>query len=214
MATVSSCPNCGAPVELRWSQAVQTTCAYCRSVLVRHEMDLAKVGEVAELPVLPSPIQLGTEGRWGDASFVVVGRIVYEYERGGWSEWHFVTNEGKSGWLSDAQLEYAVTFLADPKGQLPPEPGALRQRQPLRLAGRSLQLQTVTRARYRGVEGELPFEYWDKSEVFFADLRSRGREFATIDYSEPAPLFFAGESVEYDELRLTNVREFEGWEAR
>jgi hypothetical protein len=213
MAAVSSCPNCGAPVELRWSQAVQTTCAYCRSVLVRHDMDLAKVGEVAELPVLPSPIQLGTEGRWGHASFVVVGRIVYEYERGGWSEWHFVTNEGKSGWLSDAQLEYAVTFLADPKGQLPADPAELRRRGALRAGGKSLELLTVTRARYRGVEGELPFEYWDKEEVVFADFRGTDGAFATADYTERPPLLFVGELVDYDALALRNVVQFEGWPA-
>ncbi len=213
MATAASCPNCGAPVELRWAQAVQTTCAYCQSILVRHDVDLERVGQVSDLPATPSPIQLGTEGRWGSASFVVVGRIVYEYERGGWSEWHFVTNEGKSGWLSDAQLEYAVTFLADPKGQLPPDPGALRQRQALRLAGKSLQLQTVTRARYRGVEGELPFEYWDKQEVVFADFRGEDGAFATADYTERPALLFVGELVDYDALRLRNVVQFEGWPA-
>ena len=35
-----------------------------------------------------SRIQLGTEGRYKEAGFVVVGRIIYEYERGHWSEWH------------------------------------------------------------------------------------------------------------------------------
>lgn len=212
MARIASCPNCGAPVELRWAQAVQTTCAYCRSVLVRHEADLAKVGEVAELPALPSPIQLGTEGRWGSASFVVVGRIVYEYERGGWSEWHFVTNEGRSGWLSDAQLEYAVSFLADPAG-LPPEPSGMTRGRRLQLAGRSLEVTTVTRARYRGVEGELPFEYWDKEEVTFADLRGTDGAFATADYTERPPLLYVGALVEYDALKLRNVVQFEGWPA-
>ena len=213
MARIASCPNCGAPVELRWAQAVQTTCPYCRSVLVRHDADLAKVGEVAELPLLPSPIQLGTEGRWGDASFVVVGRIVYEYERGGWSEWHFVTSGGKSGWLSDAQLEYAVTFLADHKGQLSYDPEKLKRGQVVRLAGKTLQVQTLTRARYRGVEGELPFEYWDKRGVVFADLRGEDGAFATVDFTERPPLLFVGELVDYDALRLRNVVQFEGWPA-
>ncbi len=213
MANLANCPQCGAPVELRWAQAVQTTCPYCRSVLVRHDLELAKVGTVAELPSLPSPIQLGTEGRWGSASFVVVGRIVYEYERGGWSEWHFVTNEGKSGWLSDAQLEYAVTFLADPKGQLPADHADLQRRGALRVGGKSLELLTVTRARYRGVEGELPFEYWDKEEVVFADFRGTDGAFATADYTERPPLLFVGELVDYDALALRNVVQFEGWPA-
>jgi hypothetical protein len=192
---------------------VQTTCAYCRSVLVRHEDELEKVGVVGELPSLPSPIQLGTEGRWGSAGFVVVGRIVYEYERGGWSEWHFVTNEGRSGWLSDAQLEYAVSFLADPRGALPDAPSRMQRGSRFTLAGKALEVTTVTRARYRGVEGELPFQYWDKAEVVFADLRGERGEFATVDYTEQPPLLFVGELVDYDRLQLRNVLQFEGWPA-
>ena len=44
-----NCPNCGAPIQFRWSAAVQTTCEYCHSILVRTDVDLKKVGEVADL---------------------------------------------------------------------------------------------------------------------------------------------------------------------
>jgi hypothetical protein len=168
---------------------------------------------VGDLPPDASPIQIGTEGRYGNRSFLVVGRILYEYERGGWNEWHMVLSDGSSGWLSDVQLEYAVSFLV-PKPPPLPNVAEVRPGFRVRFKGAAYEVTVVTPASYRGVEGELPFEYWDKSEVFFADLRTRGSEFATIDYSEPTPLFFAGESVGYDDLKLTNVREFEGWEAR
>jgi hypothetical protein len=61
------------------------------------------------------------------------------------------------------------------------------------------------------VEGELPFEYWDKSDVWFADLRTADGRFATIDYSDAEPLLFLGQPVEFDDLRLKGLREFEGW---
>ena len=70
---------------------------------------------------------------------------------------------------------------------------------------------TITRARYRGVEGELPFEYWDKTEMFFVDLETSDGRFATIDYSESEPLLFLGETVEFEDLQLKNLRRFEGW---
>ena len=56
------CPNCGAPVRFRWSSAVQTTCESCRSVIVRHDVDLETIGEIADLPPDSSPIQIGTTG--------------------------------------------------------------------------------------------------------------------------------------------------------
>ena len=61
-----ACPNCGAPIEFRWSSAVQTVCAHCRSVVVRHDVDLEALGEVGDLPPDSSPIQIGTEGRSSD----------------------------------------------------------------------------------------------------------------------------------------------------
>ena len=115
----SSCPNCGAPVQFTWSSSVQTVCDYCKSIIVRTDVDLRKVGAVADLPIDASPIQLLTEGRFDDRHFVVTGRILYEYDQGGWNEWHLMFNDGKSGWLSDAQLDYDISFLTPAPGPLP-----------------------------------------------------------------------------------------------
>jgi len=212
-ARSASCPNCGATITFRWSSAVQTTCPYCRSILVRHDLDLQRVGVVSDLPDTASPIQLGTEGRYGREEFVVVGRIVYEYERGGWNEWYCVTSGGGSLWLSDAQLEYAVSREAVPDAPLPPIE-QLRPGTAVRAGRATLLVKARTRARYRGVEGELPFEYWDKREVSFVDLVDDQGRFGTIDFSESPPLLFVGEYVGWDALGLRHVREFEGWPAR
>ena len=133
----ANCPNCGAPVKFLWSSAVQTTCEFCHSILVRTDVDLKKVGEVADLPPDASPIQIGTEGAYQNKSFVVVGRIIYEYEQGGWNEWHIVYNDGTSGWLADAQLEYDLSWATAPPTPLP---GAdeIRQGQTFQWNGKSL----------------------------------------------------------------------------
>src|SRR5882762_9202801 len=90
----ATCPNCGAQVVFRWSSSVQTVCEYCKSILVRTDVDLKKVGEVADLPPDSSPIQIGTEGSYNHKGFVAIGRIVYEYELGSWNEWHLMLNDG------------------------------------------------------------------------------------------------------------------------
>ena len=212
-AREASCPSCGAAVQFLWSSAVQTTCAFCRSILVRHDVDLAKVGVVGDLPLDSSPIQRGTEGRWQGRGFIVVGRIVYEHDRGAWNEWHLrFTNADESGWLSDAQLEYAVSRQSSFEGPALEET-KVRVGQTIKHGGNPLTVTTLTRAHYRGVEGELPFEYWDKEDVLFADLRSPTGAFATIDYSESPPLLFVGEFVRFADLGLQNLRSFEGWPA-
>jgi len=204
---IANCPNCGAKITFRWSASVQTTCEYCKSVLIRTDVDLQKVGQVADLPPNSSPIQIGTEGVYGKRSFVAIGRIIYEYDQGNWNEWHLMMNDSTSGWLSDAQLDYAVTFAA-PGQKLPRE---CRVGQDYTWNGQTYTVSTVTKAHYCGVEGELPFQYWDKSDVVFIDLMSHTEKFATIDYSEDPPLLFLGEAVEFDSLKLKKLRSFEGW---
>ena len=205
-----SCPNCGAPLEFRFSSSVQTVCEYCKSIVVRTDVDLRKVGAVADLPANASPIQIGTEGVFGNKAFTVAGRIIYEYDQGNWNEWHIVFNDWSSGWLADAQLEYDVSFLVEQHPQLPaPDQVSVGQR--IAFDKVEYEVTSITNAHYRGVEGELPFQYWDKTTVPFADLRTQDARFGTLDYSEQPPLLFLGQVVEFDALKLKNLREFEGW---
>jgi hypothetical protein len=206
---VSNCPNCGAKVTFQWSSSVQTVCEYCKSILVRTDVNLKKVGQVADLPPDTSPIQLKTEGTFRNRSFVVTGRILYEYDQGGWNEWHLMMNDGKSGWLSDAQEEYAISSLAS--GPDLPSETQLQVGQQFKWNGDLYSLSVVTTAHYRGVQGELPFQYWDKSDVTFADFRTPSRKFATLDYSDAHPVLYLGEFVEFEDLKLKNLRKFEGW---
>lgn len=210
MRRTANCPSCGAPVQFAWSSAVQTACPYCHSILVRHDVDLEKVGIVADLPPDASPIQLLTEGIFDNRRFTVIGRIRYEWEQGGWNEWHILFNDQSTGWLSDAQAEYAVSFLVAPPAPLP---GAdqIRPGNMLRISGAPFYVTHLTPVRYIGFEGELPFTTTDRSEFLTADLRTSDARFATIDFSEAPPLLFAGRFVGFDELRLSNLREFEGW---
>src|SRR6185503_6831204 len=139
---------------------------------------LENVGKVGDLPPDPSPICLWTEGVYRGRSFQVLGRIIYEWDDGGWNEWHLVFNDGASGWLSDAQLQYAISFRID-GAPLPPRqelfPGKF-----LRLINVDYQVTTITQARYKGVEGELPFPYVRGAQQppeMFTDLRTSGRAF-------------------------------------
>ena len=205
----ANCPNCGAKIVFRWSSSVQTVCEYCKSILVRTDVDLKRVGQVADLPPDGSPIQLNTEGIHRNRAFVVVGRIVYEYDQGAWNEWHVMMNDGTSAWLSDAQQEYAVSFPSKAPN-LPPAIKVVVGEQ-FNWDGQRYTVSVITPAHYRGVEGEFPFQYWDKTDVTFIDLRSETGKFATLDYSDPDPALYLGEFVEFEQLKLKNLRSFEGW---
>jgi hypothetical protein len=199
-------------VEFVSAASVQTTCPYCTSVLVRTDVDLRAVGVESTVPPTVSPIRLGTRGMVDGRRFQVVGRLVYAYERGRWNEWHLAYEDGSTGWLSDAQAEYAVTAQV-PAGALP----GLQQLKPglaVDAAGERFVVSVVTRASYAGTEGELPFEQWQGGEMYFVDLRGeRDGRFGTIDYSESPPLLYVGRSAEFGELHLSDLREPEQIEA-
>lgn len=204
------CPGCGGPIVFQWSSSIQTTCPYCHSILIRKDVNLERVGVVSDLPPETSPIQLGTSGVFENRAFTVAGRIIYDYDEGSWNEWHIVMSQGgTSAWLSDAQSNYVVT-AAQPGVKLP-EVSELHPGDRLDLNKTHFGITVITRARYRGVEGELPFEYWDKKTATFIDLRSAAGDFATIDCSEEQPVLYAGKAVDFDALQLRNLRSIEGW---
>lgn len=206
-----ACPNCGAPVAFRWAHAVQTTCAYCASVLVRTDLDLEKVGTQAEFPVTGSPIQLGTEGRWRGHGFVVVGRITYQWDRGRWNEWHCVRTDGHTAWLSDAQLEYAMTERAS--GINVPDLARVRVGTTFYWHDTPYTVTGIVEAQYIGTEGDLPFTTWDRRMCRFIDCQNAMGGFATIDGTETPPLLYLGDAVDFESLALRGLREFEGWPA-
>jgi hypothetical protein len=74
---------------------------------------------------------------------------------------------------------------------------------------------SLTYAKYAGVEGELPFEYWDHGVELFVDLDTDGTiepaRIATLDYSDVVPVAYVGSYVTLDELALRNMRTIEGW---
>src|ERR1700683_1800540 len=146
----SNCPNCGAPVQFRWSSAVQTASPFCKSILIRTDVELKNVGQVADLPPDPSPIQLLTEGVFKGKKFQVTGRLVYQYEQGNWNEWHIVMADGQSGWLSDAQLQYAVSFRAD--GAPLPSQAEMSRGKRMNFQNTDFEVSTLTVAMYKGFE--------------------------------------------------------------
>jgi hypothetical protein len=206
----ATCPNCGAPVRFLWAQAVQTTCAYCHSLLVRRDLDLERVGMQADFPVTGSPIQIGTTGRWRGQTFTAVGRITYGWERGRWNEWHCLRADGSSAWLSDAQLEYAMTVQVEASGRMPELRNVLVGDEYVWGDG-YYQVANVLEARYLGTEGELPFTTMYKGASTFVDLVSDDGRFATVDGTESPPLLYLGEFVSFETLAMTQLREFDGW---
>src|SRR6187401_3465574 len=117
----AACPSCGATVEFQSVVSILSVCSYCQSTLIRHDLDLENIGKMARLKLDGSPLQLGVTGTFAGKRFRAIGRIQLQYERGVWNEWHLHFEDGRSGWLGEAQGLYTVTFLTPvPSATLPP----------------------------------------------------------------------------------------------
>ncbi|MGH7668442.1 MAG: DUF4178 domain-containing protein [Gemmatimonadaceae bacterium] len=205
----ATCPNCGGAIRFDWSRAVQTSCPFCHSVIVRGDVDLKTVGTVGDFPATSSPLQIGTTGAFEHRRFTVVGRVVYEYDRGSWNDWHLRLDDGTSGWISDAQGEYALSVEAA-LAQIP-GPDQLHIGGNFVWEQRIYKLMGVTSVRYRAAEGELPFTTWDRHTGTLADLDAADGHVATIDYRAQSPVLQLGEWVSFDALQLAGLREIDGW---
>lgn len=204
------CPSCGASVTFQSTFSILAVCDHCTSTLVRHDINVEDIGKMATLQADGSPLQLGTRGEYQGVSFSVVGRIQMRFDRGIWNEWHLTFNDGRSGWLGEAQGTYAVSFLKETDAPLPPFEN-LKAGKKLELRGKTYRVQNVESARCVAGQGELPFQIRGGYDAPVADLLGDDRSFATIDYSEEQPLVFVGEYVDFDDLHFSNLKEFDGW---
>jgi len=214
-----ACPSCGAPVDFKSAGSILAVCEYCRSTLVRHDINVENIGKMAELKLDGSPLQLGAQGRYRGINFGVIGRIQLHFDRGVWNEWHLMFDDGRSGWLGEAQGLYAVSFLTKIAGDIPAFE-TLKPGKKVQLKGQWFEVQNLESARCVGGEGELPFRVGAGYDAPVADLVGEKNAFATIDYSETTgapgaqesqPLVFIGEYMEFDDLHFSNLRQFDGW---
>ena len=202
----ANCPSCGAAITFQSAVSILTVCEYCKSTLIRHDLELENIGRMAELLPDPSPIRIGTQGVYRKVRFMVVGRIQLRYAQGIWNEWYLLFENQRGGWLGETLGNYAVTFPIQPPESLPSF-SELRAGQNVALKGREFQVTNIENARCIAGEGELPIRVGPGYEAPVVDLQASGGIFATLDYSETPPLAFVGEQTRFDDLQLTQLRQ-------
>ena len=203
-----ACPSCGAPVRFVSAQSLLAVCGYCRASLIRRDLDVEQIGTMAALLEDVTPLQLGAEGVWRGTHFAAVGRVQVRWQGGRWNEWYCVFDDGKSGWLGEADGELSVSFETTVAEPLPAweslAPGVR-----VTLGGVAYEVTDRRQAEVVAGEGELPFRVEAGYKTASADLRSTTASFATLDYGEASPRLYVGEIVELAALRMRGLRELD-----
>ena len=206
-----SCPACGAEIEFKARVSVFGVCSFCHSMVVRHDMNLENIGKMADLPPDMSPLQLGTRGRFGNSNFELVGRLKLGWEQGHWTEWYALFDNGKEGWLAEAQGFYMVSFSIDDPSALPDLKTITVGRSFPLAKGKLFEVEDIKQATCIGSEGELPMKGPKGRKSTSVDLAGPDNEFACLDYSEEGVRLFVGRYAEFEDLKFTMLREVDGW---
>ena len=200
----AACPNCGAPVDFRSPASAFAVCGFCKSTIVRDGDALRRIGESAELFDDHTPLQIGASGKILGAAFTLVGRLQYRYAEGTWNEWHAFFDNGRSGWLSEDNGRYVLTFDV-PLTQAAPQRGMLHTGMQQVVEGQPYWVASVTEASLIAAQGELPSKPVEGTFTV-ADLRSDRGEVGTLDYGDvDRPTWSVGRAVALSELAMTGL---------
>jgi uncharacterized protein DUF4178 len=200
----ASCPACGAPVNFKIGSSVVVVCDFCNSVVARGDRDFEDLGKVADLVETGSPLDIGLKGVYRGVPFELTGRAQLAHQSGGvWDEWYAAFQDGRWGWLAEAQGRFYLTFQIPLQQQGLIEPfDMLELGEPVPAISSSLPLIVAEKgaAKAVGAKGEIPYRLTPGEEYQYADLSGAHGEFATLDYSQYPPLIFVGREAAYADL--------------
>ncbi|HKP85088.1 MAG TPA: DUF4178 domain-containing protein [Blastocatellia bacterium] len=200
----ASCPACGAPIIFKTGSSIVVVCEFCNSAVARGDRNLEDLGKVADLVETASPLDVGLKGVYRGVPFELTGRAQLGHAAGGiWDEWYAAFQDGRWGWLAEAQGRFYLTFQTHLSEQTLIEPfEMLELGEPVPAISSSIPLVVAEKgvAKALGAKGEIPYRLVPGEEYEYADLSGAKGEFATLDYSEHPPLVFVGREVALADL--------------
>ena len=199
-SVTANCPSCGAPVTFAVGTSAVVVCDSCRSVVARTDRGFEDHGKVAGLIDTGSPLRVGVSGRYRGAPYRITGRTQLKHQAGGvWDEWYAAFDDGRWGWLAEAQGRFYVTFKVEAAA---PPFASLQVGAPAVWQG--FVVAEYGEAALASAEGELPWRPEPGYSYRYADLSGANGGFGTIDYSEEPPVVFHGFEVTLADLGVAH----------
>ena len=138
-------------------------------------------GRTAGLVSLPSPLYLDATGSLGDRDFRVLGRLLFEYDGGVWTEWFLEVEGAGRAWLTEDEGQFSILQIQD-EAEAPPFE-AVQVGRTIAVAGRDVFVDEIGEATVVGGEGQLGAEILPGEVVRYVD-GSAGEDQVSIEYGE------------------------------
>ncbi|MGC2064361.1 MAG: DUF4178 domain-containing protein [Thermodesulfovibrionales bacterium] len=179
-------------------------------MLVRHDMDLESLGEMAQLPDDISPLKIGSRGKFRNTAFEVIGRLKIAWSEGYWNEWSLLFDDGKQGWLAEVMGFFMLSFEVSETTTVPARTAVEVGKVYELVSAHRFFVDDIKEAVCIGSEGELPFKGLQGRKTLSVDLSDNSGQFAAIEYSDQDGInLYIGRYVEFDSLELSNLRDLD-----
>ncbi len=203
MSFQANCPTCGTALTFTVGTSLVVVCPSCRSVVARTDRTVESLGQIADLTATATPLALGLTGAVDGRAFRLTGRTQLGHALGGrWDEWYAAFDDGRWGWLAEAQGRFVLTFEMDSRPKSLPPFDELTLGAVAPQLGAPLIVAEKGQATYLAAEGEIPFRFAPGETYAYADLSGAERRFGTLDYGDEPPRFYAGHERTLTELGL------------
>jgi hypothetical protein len=179
-------------------------------MVVRHDVSIEAIGQMAGLPPDLSPLQIDATGEFDGVGFRIIGRVRMAYTEGSWNEWYALFRDGRQGWVAEAQGFFMVSFETTAGSPLTSE-DALAPGKAFDLDGVRYHVTDRKETLCLGGEGELPFVAPAGRRALSIDLVGPGAQFAGIEFGDGNPRLFVGRYAHYDDLKFRGLRPIPGW---
>ncbi|MCK5902074.1 MAG: DUF4178 domain-containing protein [Cocleimonas sp.] len=173
-----NCPQCGSDLPLTFRYSKLMLCDHCGSSLFLEDDAVRFAGKQSILPEYPSLLQLKQTFSYLNNTYLPVGHIRYDYEKGFWDEWWVIDNSGEGVWVTVDEGDFAFEREIEPPSPL--------QFQDLRLDTMFDGWLVTERghATCEGFEGELPKIVTIGASFDYVDLSKRGGKLFSLEFSD------------------------------
>lgn len=200
--TQGNCPSCGAVVEFTAGSAQVVVCGHCQTVVARKGINLEAHGKIGAILATDSPLRLGLEGRYERVGYRLVGHIQKDHGAGPWDEWYVEFDDGRTGWLSEAEGAFHLLFAEGDQPGLKLDTLVPGQR--LRLRGKPLVIEEIGHGRVVAAAGQLPGDVDPSADSYYVDATGPKGLFVTLDFGtrDEAPEVFIGHTLKLEQLGI------------
>jgi hypothetical protein len=198
------CPSCGAANTVTNPGVLMRVCDYCKTAMYWDKDSVLRAGNKSlDLPP-PGRFKVGASGKLRNRSFTVLGRLVYSYGKGTWTEWFVEMQDGSIMWLTEDEGEL---FLESQLQLTSPVPRyeELTAGMQIALNDKTGVVEEIGEARCIGGEGQIPFQVEIGETYPYADGAAADGSFSfglEYDKRTGTPSVYIGKILEIKDSKV------------